>query len=66
MDSTFWLSEYQKTLELDKGLAKGSKARKTALSSLQVDLHLPTNSDEKLASYPRKQLSKQLREEIGS
>ena len=39
MDSTFWLSEYQKTLDwLAKRLAKASKARQTALCSLQVDL----------------------------
>ena len=38
MDSTFCLAEYQMTLESDKGLAKASKARQTALSSLQVEL----------------------------
>ena len=49
-ESTFWLSKYQMTLGLDKHLAKASKARQTALGSLQVEIcsfPLGTNSDEK-------------------
>ena len=49
-ESTFWLSKYQMTLELDKHLAKASKARQTALGSLQVEIcsfPLGTNSDKK-------------------
>ena len=46
IDATFWLSEYQMTLVLDKSPAKASKARQTALSSLQVELCTFSSGDQ--------------------
>ena len=45
IDSTFWLSEYQITLTPEKWLAKASKARQTALSSLHVELWARSTGD---------------------
>ena len=66
MDSTFRLSQYQKTLELDKGSRRLVRQDKPLWAlSKSIYEHFPTNSDEKLAqvqaSLKRRRLNRKHR-----